>query len=53
MTIITAPVMLRKRMSHGLVVLGVSEQLRRIGYAALGDDLHAQAAALSQRMEGA
>lgn len=52
-TVITAPVMPRGRMSHGLVVLGVSEQLRRIGHAALGEELASEAAALSRRLEDA
>lgn len=50
-TIVTAPVMRRGRMSHGLVVLGVSEQLRRIGHAAIGAEVSAEAAALSKRLE--
>lgn len=49
-TIITAPVMPRGRMSHGLVALGVSEQLRRIGLATLGEELVAEAADLSKRL---
>ena len=52
-TIIAAPVMPRGRMSHALVVVGVGEQLRRIGHTALGEELHAQAVDLSRRMEGA
>lgn len=52
-TVITAPVIRRGRMSHGLVVLGVSEQLRRIGHDALGAELAAEAATLSRRIEDA
>lgn len=50
-TIIAAPVLLRGRMSHALVVIGVGEQLRRIGYAGLGEELRAKAADMSRRME--
>lgn len=49
-TIVTAPVMPRGRMSHGLVVLGVSEQLRGVGHEALGEELRARAAELSHRL---
>jgi len=52
-TVVTAPVMRRGRMSHGLVGLGVSEQLRRIGHVALGEELASEAAALSRRLEDA
>lgn len=52
-TIVTAPVMPRGRMSHGLVVLGVSEQLRRIGHAVIGAELAAEAAILSRQLEDA
>jgi DNA-binding IclR family transcriptional regulator len=52
-TIIAGPVTLRGRMSHGLVVLGVSEQLRRIGHATLAEEMRAEAAALSRRLEDA
>lgn len=52
-TIITAPVMPRRRMSHGLVVLGVSEQLRRTGHVALGEELRERAAELSRRLADA
>jgi DNA-binding IclR family transcriptional regulator len=52
-TIVTAPVMPRGRMSHGLVVLGVSEQLRGAGHEALGEELRARAAELSRRLEDA
>lgn len=52
-TVIAAPVALRGPVSHALVVVGVSEQLRRIGYAALGGELKARAAELSRRLRGA
>jgi DNA-binding IclR family transcriptional regulator len=51
-TVIAAPVMPRGRLSHALVVVGVSEQLRRIGHAALGEELRAGAVELSRRVEG-
>jgi DNA-binding IclR family transcriptional regulator len=52
-TIFAAPVTPRGRMSYGLVVLGVSEQLRRIGHATLAEEMRAEAAALSRRLEDA
>ncbi|MBR0680942.1 helix-turn-helix domain-containing protein [Roseomonas eburnea] len=52
-TVITAPVMPRGRMSHGLVVLGVSEQLRRIGHTFIGEELASEAAILSRQLEDA
>jgi DNA-binding IclR family transcriptional regulator len=51
-TIIAAPVMTRRGASHGLVILGLGEQLRRIGHDTVGAALHEAAAALSQRMGG-
>lgn len=51
-TVIAAPVMPRGRVSHALVVVGVSEQLRRIGLAAIGVALRDEAASLSVRLEG-
>ena len=51
-TVVAAPVMPRGRVSNALVVLGVSEQLRRVGHAALGEELRASAAGLSRRLEG-
>ncbi|WP_372623152.1 IclR family transcriptional regulator [Falsiroseomonas sp.] len=50
-TVIAAPVMPRGRVSHALVMVGVSEQLRRTGLATLGEELRAEAAALSRRLE--
>lgn len=52
-TVVTAPVMRRGRMSHGLVVLGVSEQLRRIGHAVIGAEVASEAAILSKQLEDA
>lgn len=52
-TVIAAPVMLRGRVSHALVTVGVSEQLRRIGVAMLGEELRAEAADLSRRLSAA
>jgi len=52
-TIITAPVMRKGRMSQGLVVLGVSEQLRRIGHGLLGEELVADAQAVSRQLKDA
>jgi DNA-binding IclR family transcriptional regulator len=46
-TIIAAPVLRRDRVSHALVVVGVSEQLRRIGRGVLGEELRGRAEALS------
>jgi DNA-binding IclR family transcriptional regulator len=51
-TVIAAPVMPRGRVSHALVMVGVSEQLRRIGLAAIGEELRAEAAALSRHLAG-
>lgn len=50
-TIIAAPVLRRARVSHALVVVGVSEQLRRVGHAALGEELRGRAAALSGQLD--
>jgi DNA-binding IclR family transcriptional regulator len=52
-TIIAAPVMPRGRVSHALVVVGVSEQLRRIGLTTIGAELREHAIELSRRLEGA
>jgi DNA-binding IclR family transcriptional regulator len=50
-TVIAAPVMPRGRMSHALVIVGVSEQLRRIGLTAIGATLRTQAGTLSLHLE--
>jgi DNA-binding IclR family transcriptional regulator len=49
-TVIAAPVMLRGRVSHSIVLVGVSEQLRRQGLTEIGAELRAEAAGLSQRL---
>lgn len=51
-TVIAAPVMLRGRLSHSLVLVGVSEQLRRQGFTAVGTALREEAADLSRRLQG-
>ncbi|MCQ4158621.1 helix-turn-helix domain-containing protein [Roseomonas sp. GC11] len=50
-TVIAAPVLLRGRVSHALVIVGVSEQLRRQGVLEMGAALKEEAAALSRRLE--
>lgn len=50
-TVIAAPVMRRGRVTHALVVVGVSDQLRRVGASALGEELRARAEELSNRLE--
>ncbi|WP_267898263.1 IclR family transcriptional regulator [Teichococcus wenyumeiae] len=50
-TVIAAPVMLRGRVSHSIVVVGVSEQLRRQGLTDIGTVLRREAADLSQRLQ--
>ena len=52
-TVIAAPVMRRGRVSHAIVVVGVAEQLRRLGLEDIGTAMRAQAAALSLKLEGA
>jgi DNA-binding IclR family transcriptional regulator len=52
-TVIAAPVMPRGRVSHALVMVGVSERLRRTGLAALGEELRAEATRLTAQLEGA
>jgi len=52
-TVIAAPVAWRSRVAHALVLVGVSEQLRRVGLEALGEELRARADHLSQRLEHA
>lgn len=49
-TVIAAPVMRHDRVSHALVIVGVSEQLRRIGHALLGEEIRACAVALSEQL---
>ena len=50
-TVIAAPVMLRGRVSHAIVIVGVSEQLRRQGLLEIGAALKSEAADLSRRLE--
>jgi DNA-binding IclR family transcriptional regulator len=52
-TIVAAPVFTAGAATHALVIVGVSEQLRRVGYETLGESLRAEAAALSERLKGA
>jgi DNA-binding IclR family transcriptional regulator len=51
-TVIAAPVMPRGRVSHAIVVVGVTEQLRRLGLMEIGAALRAEAVALSLKLEG-
>lgn len=46
-TIVAAPVLPHGRMSHALVAVGVSDQMRRIGLDVLGEELKRNADALS------
>jgi DNA-binding IclR family transcriptional regulator len=50
-TVIAAPVMPRGRVSHAIVVVGVTEQLRRLGLMEIGAALRAEAVALSLKLE--
>jgi DNA-binding IclR family transcriptional regulator len=52
-TVIAAPVMRSGRLTHALVVVGVSDQLRRLGVSALGEELRARAEELSSQLESA
>lgn len=49
-TIVAAPVMTHGRMTHALVAVGLSDQVRRIGRAALGEELKRNADDLSRRL---
>jgi DNA-binding IclR family transcriptional regulator len=51
-TIIAAPLLIAAAARHCLVVIGVSEQLRRIGHATIGESLRQAAAELSHRLRG-
>jgi DNA-binding IclR family transcriptional regulator len=51
-TVIAAPVMPKGGISHALAVVGVSEQLRRLGLTTIGTDLRGRAAELALRLEG-
>ncbi|MFC3124421.1 IclR family transcriptional regulator [Pseudoroseomonas globiformis] len=50
-TVIAAPVMQRGRISHSIVIVGVTEQLRRQGLLKLGAALQREAAELSRRLQ--
>lgn len=50
-SILAAPVMPRGRVSHALVIVGLSEQLRRVGLETIGEALRGEAEALSRRLE--
>ena len=50
--IIAAPVPASSGVKNVLVIIGVSEQLRRAGFAAVGEDLRARAIELAERLEG-
>ncbi|WP_245454109.1 IclR family transcriptional regulator [Aquabacter cavernae] len=49
-TIVAAPVLVHGRMSHALVAAGVSDQMRRSGHEALGEELKRNADELSRRL---
>lgn len=51
-TIIAAPVLTTSGARHCLVVIGVSEQLQRIGHATIGEGLRQAAADLSRTLRG-
>lgn len=50
--IVAAPAPSPGGVKNVLVIIGVGEQLRRAGYAAVGESLRASAIELSERMEG-
>jgi DNA-binding IclR family transcriptional regulator len=50
--IIAAPVPAQTGVKNVLVMIGVAEPLRRIGFAAIGEALRAKANELSERLEG-
>jgi DNA-binding IclR family transcriptional regulator len=49
-TVMAAPVLGRSGVSHAVIVVGVSEQIRRLGIAALGQDLKALAEQVSRQL---
>lgn len=51
-TTIAAPVFSTAGSRNALVIVGVSEQLRRIGYANIGEELKRRAAKLSEQLGG-
>lgn len=51
-TIVAAPVRMPNGSINALVVVGVSEQIRRVGLTAVGKDLHARAVRISRSLGG-
>jgi DNA-binding IclR family transcriptional regulator len=51
-SIVAAPVRMPNGSINALVVVGVSEQMRRVGLTTIGEDLHARAARVSQAFGG-
>ncbi len=49
-TIVAAPVMTGRGATHGLVIVGMSESLRRLGHETLGSELRNLAATLSEKL---
>jgi len=52
-TVLAAPITSRDGMSHAVIAVGVSEQIRRVGIAALGRDLKDLAALVSSQLGSA
>ena len=50
-TVMAAPVLGRSGVSHAVVAVGVSEQIKRVGIAALGKDLKVLAESVSKQLE--
>ncbi|MDR3533622.1 MAG: IclR family transcriptional regulator [Rhodopila sp.] len=51
-SIVAAPVRMPNGSINALVVVGVSEQMRRVGLTKIGEDLHGRAARVSQALGG-
>lgn len=51
-TIVAAPVRMPNGSINALVVVGVSEQMRRVGLTTIGEDLHARAVRVSSSLGG-
>jgi DNA-binding IclR family transcriptional regulator len=51
-SIVAAPVRMPNGSINALVVVGVSEQMRRVGLTTVGEDLHARAVRISQAFGG-
>jgi DNA-binding IclR family transcriptional regulator len=51
-TILAAPVMSSGVTKNALILVGVGDQLRRFGYAVIGEALRVEAAELSERLKG-